>query len=266
MSHSSFSLIKWYLDCISDDGDAFIGYAATLRYKLISIGYSGIIEHSSALGTKSAYTILGAGLPSEEGGLIRWKCAGLDRRGSWSPLAPGIAPQMLLSDRGGTLEWHCMQPASSALVEGISSASRLHGLGYAERLELSIRPWELPISTLHWGRFVSPEHYLVWIEWVGPHPLKLSFHNAQRLQDVQIGPSSLRLDEGRGRLELTDTVTLREGSLDTTALGVIPGLEKLFPGVILKTVERKYRSRGTLMMDGSAPAHGWVIHEVVHWA
>ena len=266
MSSSNFSLVKWYLDCISDDGATFIGYAASLRYKLFSIGYSGVIEHSSALGTKSAYTILGAGLPSEEGGLISWKSEGLDRRGSWRPLAPGIAPQMLLCDKGGTLEWHCMQPASSALVEGISCASRLEGLGYAERLDLTIKPWELPISTLYWGRFVSPEHYLVWIEWVGPHPLRLSFHNGQRLQDVQIGPSSLSLDWGRGMLELSETVTLREGSLDTTALGVIPGLEKLFPGIILKTVEKKYRSRGTLMMEGGAPAHGWVIHEEVQWA
>lgn len=266
MPKSNFSLVKWYLDCISDEGEAFIGYATTLRYKLIRIGYSGIIEHTRALGTRSAYTILRTELPTNEGGVIRWSCGGLDRKGAWRPLAASLQPQMLLSDGRGTLEWHCIQPASSVLVEGDSSASRLEGLGYAERLELSISPWELPISTLYWGRFVSSDQYVVWIEWVGPNPLKLVFHNGQRVQDAEISSSGVRLHGGRGALEFSKSVTLREGSLDTTALSIIPGVEKIFPGSILKTMERKIRSKGTLMMDGCDPVHGWVIHEEVHWA
>lgn len=34
---TSFALSKWYLDCVSERGDVFIGYAASLSWKKIRL-------------------------------------------------------------------------------------------------------------------------------------------------------------------------------------------------------------------------------------
>ena len=50
---------------------------------------------------------------------------------------------------------------------------REEGTGYAERLELSIRPWRLPIRELRWGRFVSEGASMAWIDWQGADPTEV---------------------------------------------------------------------------------------------
>jgi hypothetical protein len=40
---SPFSLSKWYMDCVADDGTAFVGYHARLRWRRLTIHYASIL-------------------------------------------------------------------------------------------------------------------------------------------------------------------------------------------------------------------------------
>ena len=55
----------------------------------------------------------------------------------------------------------CPPRGPRSLCDGVV----LRGLGYAEHLSMTIPPWRLPIDTLRWGRFLSPERSVVWIDW-----------------------------------------------------------------------------------------------------
>ncbi len=128
---------------------------------------------------------------------------------------------------------------------------------------MTIPPWQLPFDELRWGRFLSAEDALVWIDWRGAHSLNLTFHNGDCVEHAALtddelvaGELSLALDRG---------TVLREGALVETALNTIPGIQKLFPFRILRVHERKWLSRGVLRKPGAEPSAGWAIHEVVRW-
>jgi hypothetical protein len=121
------------------------------------------------------------------------------------------------------------------------------GLGYVEVLTLTLPPWRLPIDELRWGRFCAADGGAVWIEWRGPHPLKLGLLD---------GAPAPFMPE---RLGLRDHRVLRSGRIGETALAMIPRLDRL-PGRVLGLSETKWLSRGAL-----AGSEGWAIHEVVRW-
>ena len=66
------------------------------------------------------------------------------------------------------------------------------GLGYAERLVLTIPPWKLPIETLRWGRFLSPSDWIVWIDWQGEHPQTIVYRNGARVAVDELGDEQIR--------------------------------------------------------------------------
>ena len=136
-------------------------------------------------------------------------------------------------------------------------------MGYIERVELSIPPWQLPITELCWGRFISDTDTLVWIDWRGEVSQTLLFHNGIQVPQSKITNEAVVIDHDRTVLSLTDRVVVRTGPLVSTALSMIPGITKLFPKKILHANECKWRSRGRLTVGKEQPRLGWAIHEVV---
>jgi hypothetical protein len=165
--------------------------------------------------------------------------------GSWQALDPPVSQTLYDSD--GTVEWECCQPRGRAEVR--IGHERLRGLGYVERLTMTVPPWRLPIEELHWGRLLTEAGSLVWIDWRGPRPLQLVFRNGAEAEPALLA-----------RLELDRGLVLRDGALGKTALAIVPQVGRLFPWRILRVQETKWRSRGVL--DGMS---GWAIHEVVRW-
>src|SRR2546423_3960326 len=80
---------------------------------------------------------------------------------------------------------------------GISFGGRLEGLGYAERLTMTIPPWRLPFEELRGGRFLSDGDALVWINWRGAHTLNLSFPNGVCVEDALVKDSEGAAGETR---------------------------------------------------------------------
>lgn len=252
---------KWYLDGISDTGETFIGYSADLSWKSLGLSYASCLEFDGRHTPVTTTDLFSKYPPKQQQNGITWSSNGLECSGDWyEPLAEALPPQTLYQDEQGAVVWHCLQPLSMMNLQ--SSSLNFTGLGYVEQLELTILPWHLPMRELHWGRFLSSDAYLVWIEWRGIQPLTLIYLNGTALEDATM--TDFGVFWNGGGLYLHDQIVLREGPLVKTALADIPGIRSLFPQQILYTNERKWRSRGTLSYDGTMHT-GWVIHEVVRF-
>jgi len=232
-----FHLSKWYLDCVAEDGRVFVAYSARLRWRGLTLDYTSVLGAASSL--KPCQT------PECTGDRIEWRAPEVGVEGTWQALEAPVSET--LYDADGTVEWNCCQPRGRAQVHIGSEC--LRGLGYVERLTMTVPPWRLPIDELHWGRLLTEAGSLVWIDWRGPHSKQVILRNG-----VAAEPELL------AQLELDRGLVLRDGALRKTALSIIPKVERLFPWRILRVKETKWRSRGSL--DG---ASGWAIHEVVRW-
>ncbi len=232
-----FHLSKWYLDCVTEDGRVFVAYSARLRWHALRLHYTTVLGGSSSLKPCPA--------PECSGDRIEWRAPEIDVEGTWLALEAPVSET--LYDADGRVEWNCLQPRGSTQVH--FAGERLCGLGYVERLTMTVPPWRLPIEELHWGRLLTAAGSVVWIDWRGSHSKQLVLRNG-----VAAEPELLT------RLELDRGLVLRDGALGKTALSIIPQVERLFPWRILRVQETKWRSRGVL--DGVS---GWAIHEVVRW-
>jgi hypothetical protein len=138
------------------------------------------------------------------------------------------------------------------------------GLGYAELLEISIPPWNLPLSELHWGRFVSESETVVWIDWRGPYSHRLLVHNGSEREIALITTEEVRSVDSSTLLTLDRRLVLRSGTLGETVFPKLAGLAKAIPMKMLGIHERKWRSRGVLRAQ-QRTTEAWAIHEVVKW-
>ena len=165
-------------------------------------------------------------------------------------------------DAGGAVVWEARYPLARVQLDRFKTGRRLVGLGYPERLDLTVPPWRLPIEDLLWGRFIAQDIGLVWIAWRGARPLNLLFLNGEEIRDGAIAADGIAWPEGS--LAHEHSATLREGYLVNTALKAIPGVKALFPGKIVDMHEIKWRSRSKLTLNG-ATTWGWTIHERVRF-
>jgi len=260
---SPFLLSKWYLDGVSDEGDVFIGYAATLRWRALVIHYSSILQRQHNETTRVSTSLQKWSAPAVEGTSVHWSSRPLGVDGIWNAAAQPIELTLFESD-AGSIEWRCVQPRARCQIS-FGADHRLSGLGYVEHLTMSIPPWRLPIDELRWGRFLSNSDALVWIDWRGVRSVTVAFRNGDHIENPLITDREVRLDGGRMGLRLEESQVLREGPLVRTALSVIPGIQKLLPIRTLRTYECKWLSRASLEEQGAQLCRGWAIHEIVRF-
>lgn len=253
-----FHLEKWYLDVADTRGQAFIGYAATLKWKWINLSYTGFTFLSEDHKIRKRNSFSGAILPKLNSGIIEWQSK--DCRGTWQANAEAVE-ELLLNDNHHQIRWNCLQPSAYAHVT--TGTDAIEGLGYAERIELNFPPWQMPINELHWGRFLSPGHSITWIKWIGPLPKNLVYHNGERTDHAVISKEEISFNGLT--LALSGAVVMRSGSLASTVFKKFPSLAKLFPKSILQLQENKWLSRGDLYRGGKCISTGKAIHEVVQW-
>ncbi len=250
----SFSLRKWYLDVVQDDGAACIGYAAELSAGPLRTRYASVLLAAPGSAPRSHTVVREARLPAHHGAVVEWAVGALKVAGCWRARAPALAPCELL-DEPGALTWHCLQPRAAA--EMVCSGVELAGTGYAEHVELTVAPWELPIAELRWGRAHVGERTLVWIDWRGPRTQRHVFLDGARV-DGEVTDDAVRT--GALSVTLTHDVALRAGDVAHTAFARAPALRSLLARHKLVLDEHKWLSRAS---DGRHD--GWAIHEVVRW-
>ena len=257
MEATPFSLVKWYMDCITDLGDAVILYCAELRWRGLHAAYSSVLSVDGR--SVESHASMTRYRLSSAGGEILVELPRLGVSGRWEASAAPFQ-YTVYEDASGSVLWNCLQPRASVHLR--IGNRELAGLGYAECLTVTLPPWQLPMSQLRWGRFVSPEDSLVWIDWQGPYSTSFAVHNGDRCETLSVSDSEVALRDASLRME--ESFPLRAGRLGSTILPGAPALRKLLPRSLFNIEEHKWRSRGILSAQGRV-SNGWAVHEVVHW-
>lgn len=258
LKSSPFSLTKWYMDCVTELGDTAIVYCADLRWRRIRAVFSSILTaHGASINSRTS--MAGGQLPTVDDHIVSVDLPALGISGKWKSAANPVQ-RSVFEDPSGSVYWNCLQPKSEVILR--IQDRQLRGLGYAECLTLTLPPWQLSMQHLRWGRYVSPDDSLVWVDWQGTYSTSFAFHNGQEYRPESISDSRMVLPDGA--LNMTDSLPLRSGRLGDTLLPGAPQLKRLFPHSLFNIEEYKWRSRGRFSASNHNSS-GWVIHEVVHW-
>lgn len=253
-----FRLRKWYLDCVSDDGVAFIGYAGRVRLGLLPLSYQATLLTDATGRTTQDFSLLPAALPARAERGVAWRNRRLSVSGVWAPVS-AATPRVLLDEDGLRVTWRCHVPSGPVRL---AYRGREHaGSGYAEELTLSGPPGRLPIEELHWGRFASGEHHLVWIEWRGPRPLRLILASGRFLSEGRIDERGVECETAR--LTLGESRPIRADAVADSLFGRWRSLTRLLPEGVGGWREEKWVSRARLETTAGEITSGWAIHERV---
>jgi len=257
VTSSGFSLVKWYLDCVTDSGDVAILYSARLKWHGPSLAHSSLIGVVGESRTeRSSLRSAKIGLDAE---MISVDAPQLGLHGVWIAQSAPFE-RTVFENQQGSVVWNCLQP--SADVRVIAGGNTWAGRGYAECLTLTLPPWKLPMRHLLWGRFVSRHDALAWIDWQGPYSMRLVLHNGAEALNPSISEHEVSCHAATLRMD--EPVSIRAGRLASTVLPGAPALAGIFPSSIFNIEERKWRSRGVLRTQRHQSL-GWVIHESVAW-
>jgi hypothetical protein len=148
-------------------------------------------------------------------------------------------------------------------VSSIGHGDAFEGLGYVERLRLTLPLSKLPFRTLRWGRHVSTRHSLIWIDWAGGSDRRWVWLDGEELRVTALsGDAPSELPNGvafcvRDRRDVQDRPVL-------AALGLLPpALARRVAGDIAGMHEHKMVSRSSIVLNGGAIDNGWSLYEVV---
>lgn len=247
----SFRLRKHYLDLVTEEGTAAIAYWAALRWGPLRLRYASIdcFEPSGAVSSESAF---GAAEPVERDDGVAWDASELGCTGRWRSARPAFE-RTLHAAGGRSVRWRCSAPAAEVSLR--IGARTLVGSGYAERLDVSIEPWRLPIDTLRWGRIAERDRQATWIAWEdAERPLRLLVVDGVERAATEI--SDDRIAWEGGSLAFEPVRTLRDARLAEGALRGVPRLLARTPLRMLGAHETKWLSR----CEGA-----WCIHERVRF-
>ncbi len=251
------------MDCVDANGEVVIGYAATLHWNRLKLNYAGVLNYSDLNGISQSSSWRTHVFPKLESDQLRWSPDLLHMHGTWKSLDEPIY-QTLIENEHGLVQWDCFQPRALADIH-LCDKNLHRAYGYTERLQLTIKPWELKMNALRWGRFLSEEDALIWIALTGDHPVNLLFYNHHLVDDAVITNHSINSSKLNLRLEIKDSVPLRKGTLQKNLFGNARDILDFFPERILRVQESKWRAHGVLNKQNGSKTHGWIIHEVVLW-
>jgi hypothetical protein len=215
----------------------------------LKAGYSSLLD-----GQTASHSLHRASV-GEEGQMLCWEAPGL--HATWTRQDEELRATVFCSE-AGVVEWRCAVPKGSARMNEIG------GLGYAEHLRMTVAPWNLPIRTLRWGRFLTPRTTLIWIDWVGPFATRIVFLNGRRVLAEALDDSALLLDN-EVRISFDRAQVIRQGSLGSTVFAAVRGIGRIAPARMFRVEECKWKSRASMHSPGAPAEAGWCIHEVVHW-
>lgn len=261
-SREPFSLEKWYVDC-TDDVRTAIVYWTAVRWRGLSITWHSVDVYAPAATTLHHHSLARVAAPARSGvdGWIRWNSDAIRCSAECEPLQSPFYARLHSDD--GAVDWHCEAAAAHARID-VNGSRPVIGLGYAERLRLTVPPWHLKIDDLRWGRWVAADgtHNMVWIDWRGLHPLTMAFADGMPRHAPVVSDSDVAAGELSLSLEDRQTLVARElGEI----INPIRPLAAVVPQSLLRAGEVKWRSRGIAAGFVGGTCEGWAIHEVVRF-
>lgn len=255
-----FQLDKWYLDCVADSGDLVILYRASLIWGPVRLHYTASLCRPGSGETTHRHSLRPSAEPGVSSGVVRWSCQPLDVSATWSSQSADCQ-QTLIQQGLGSIHWKCVSPAAEAEV--CVAGVRVEGRGYVEHLTMTMKPWQLPINELRWGRYVGRRDSLVWIQWRGRAHRTWAWLDGTERQCVDVGKNRIGLPGDGILLDINGNEVVRSGSLNATVPWPIRPFGALIPGW-RSARETKWLARGTLVRPERTDS-GWVVHELVQW-
>jgi len=252
-----FSLTKWYLDVVTEDGRVAIAYWAEARWARLRQPLCGLLLDSGT--AKAPWRLSGRAVPAPvlDEGALRWNAEPLALRVDFACREPSFRHR-LLETKAGVLDWSCEVPRAEARMHAGDTA--LEGLGYAERLDLSSLPWRIPTDEIRWGRFLSPRTSVVWIDWRGEVSQRLVFQDGRPMAPGPITGTQISFGS-ESQLALHDCRVVTDECLGDL-LAPLESLGRLV-APIAQVRQTRWLSRGVLGDARSAADRGWALHELV---
>lgn len=254
-----FELVKWYLDAVESDGSATIVYWASLTWLGVDVTWHNVCRYARGAAPEERSSLRRVPPPSTADGRLAWESKRLALETVHDPSTPGVVAT-LLDDARGRITWECLAPSARVRVDDDGTIRK--GTGYAERISMTVLPWEMPIDELRWGRWMSDDATmsLVWIDWRGSLPQRWVVYNGALRDDASVLDDGVAL--GAGRLALGPPRTLHDRSVGKLLRG-ITGLARVAARIPIAWEESKWCSRGTWTNVAGESAQGWAIHEIV---
>lgn len=257
-----FQLGKWYLDLVTPDGTVVICYAARLRWGPVRLRYASILLSAAGAEAEVATAVRRVERPGIDRGVLRWRADALDVRGEWLRQQPAIR-ETLLRGPDGAIRWSCRMPRAAAEVRW--GRRRFAGIGYVETLGMTLPPTQLPFRRLRWGRHLSVQHSLVWIDWTGVISGQWVWLDGVRQRYATFGGDGTIRLPGGWRLQLDDSRDIRNQLVLPSIVSVLPGAASGRMGSLGTLRERKMVARSALSRDGTPRDSGWTVYEEVTW-
>jgi hypothetical protein len=255
-----FQLSKWYLDLVTPDGTVVICYAARLRWGPVRLRYASILLSAPGAQAEEAVAVRRVERPVIDRGILRWRADSLEVRGEWLRQQPAIR-ETLLRRPEGAIRWSCRMPLAAAEVQW--GNRRFAGTGYVETLGMTVPPTQLPFRTLRWGRHLSADHSLVWIDWTGETSGQWVWLDGVRQPRATIHDGGVDNLAGGGRLQFADSRDIRKQLVLPPVVGLLPGIASRQMGSLGTLREHKMVARSALHQDGAPRDSGWTVYEVV---
>jgi hypothetical protein len=255
---SDFFLKKWYVDAADNQGNVFIGYWVSLRWRKITLHGYQLLQRlpKGDIQTQGGFTKQPEPFLENDHRLV-WQPKNL--KSSWESSDNTIREVFFESDRGN-ITWQCVQPKAKAKIQ-LPDIS-FEGAGYTECIEITIPIWDLPLKTLYWGRAHSENHYVTWIKWDGTTKQSIVWFDGKRSNDLEITNDVIY--SSHFQLQVGDNISLREGKLASTVFKPFAKIVALFPKSTFLAEEHKWFSQGTLTAN-SIFEPATIIYEKVIW-
>jgi hypothetical protein len=258
---TNFKLEKVYLDCIDDLGNCFIVYWAKVEFSLARFVYSGLIFCA-----KEGFTVERSSFKKIPKPLINTNINHNHKDFKIDISFKGIDDPINLSlfkdIDNNELIWNCHHPKGYAEI--MYNGNNYKGYGYAETLVSLIKPWNLPIGELRWGRYLSDSDTLIWINWKGIYPVNKIFFNNIEYNDAVFEDYKIIFGNGTYYLKFSDMQIIREGMISKLFSKMVH-LKIFFNPRILNTLEIKFKAKTTLIKNSLHLSDGWSLFEIVTW-
>jgi hypothetical protein len=258
---AKFKLEKLYLDSIDESGNCFIIYHAELEFWFTRVTFSELIFSDIKGIVIDKKTLKKTRKPLINDLLIFYNHL-LLVKGSWKRLEYAL-PQLSFKDAvNNELTWYCHHPKALTEIEYDETSHK--GFGYGETLNLTIKPWNLPIEELRWGRFLTENYTIIWVDWKGNYPQHKLFCNGTEYNDSTFESGSIVFGGGVFSLIFKEITVLRKGKLSGIFLKM-PWMKIFFNRRILNSTETKYKAKTSLKLNGETKSTGWSLFEIVIW-
>lgn len=239
-----------------------IAYWARLAMGDLHLTWHALSEYDPGAKPRRAWSLVPVAPPQRPGATLTWAT---DALALSITMQPCESPQevTLLDAPAGIVRWRGETAAARMQVARAGQAP-FDGVGYAECLTLTVPPWQLPIDTLDWGRWISHDrmHSSIWFRWRGAHPLVLVVEDGHAAADAVIDGTTV--STATATLDIQPSRLLERRHLGEI-VSPIPLLTRVLPQSLLALEESKWLGHGTRRDRTGATHDGWAVFETVHF-